>query len=520
MVRGGAVTTEPCILTLGKEFRDGLRGLVNSIEPVDDPARLCLELELAFSYDEFDALPMGPMLTDLLSAGVFRGTASSGARAYWRERLGFTIHRWNLVEDHRAGREPAVFWGGGRILVGLISRRSYHSRWVPWLVQNLGVDRTWVVSDDGGLRRALPPETLISRWSEVPPLEMDRWRAKYGGVAPCWWAKIRRLRERYGLSRTLEIRFRHALLVASQRVLRFGALLDRARPTAVLVEYDRNTRGAALVLAARRRGIPTFTLLHGVINGPFGYTPIVADTVFCWGTIQRSQLIKLGTPEERIRIVGFERLEEDPEGEGTGVRKRLGIPDGAVVVVLATNPIEELDRQKLTRIFCESVSRAAGIDGIVRLHPSETIDDYRKVANSFPGVRFTNNGDLSVEEVFELSDVIMVHSSGFGAEGMVKGIPCAVLDVLGSPLGHGLDLVRHADAPRLGGVSEIILFLMRFRDNEDYRKEMTRGAARFAAEMFAARGESACRNIAEAVLQGMRDQETDCGSPTKGEIEA
>jgi len=506
--------------TLGEDMRHALCTLACSIEPPDNPARYCLEIELALSKYEFDGLPLGSALTDLLGSAILRKTVSSSMKAYGKELLGYAVHHLKVVEQHGSGNQAIPATGGGRILVGLISHRTYHRTWVPRFVQYLGADRVWVFSNDEVLRSGLPTGALASKWCELPPLEMKLWRAEYARVSSSWRSELRRLRHRCGISRTTEIGLMHGLLVASQRVLRFGRLLDTARPGAVLVEYDRNVRGACLVLAARRRGIPTFTLLHGVINGPFGYTPVVADTVLCWGDFQRTQLIELGTPAERIHVVGFERLEDGLVVDGAAVRKRLGIPGDVLVVVLATNPIGERGRQKLVRFFCEAVSRAPGVVGMVRLHPSEELEDYREVADAFPGIRFTANSDLPAEAVFALSDVIVVHSSGFGAEGLVRGKPCAVLDVLDSPLGHGMDLVRHAGAPRLGGVSELVSFLARYREDEGFRRELKEDALKFAGEMFAARGEAACRNIAKAVLEGANPWEGECGIPRNGEAEA
>ena len=52
-------------------------------------------------------------------------------------------------------------------------------------------------------------------------------------------------------------------------------------------------------------GIPTYTLVHGTL-GPrcIGFYPLLADTVFCWGKIDREKFLAAGVAPERAVIAG------------------------------------------------------------------------------------------------------------------------------------------------------------------------------------------------------------------------
>ena len=487
-------------MSLGEELRAGLEYLLDRVSIEDQKAMRCLEIELALSRDEFEGIPLGPALTDRLSSSILRSSVDTSIQGRIREWVALAVHSFLPVGASHGGRGDGPGLEKGGILVALISNRGYHRRWVPKVVTCLRPETCRVLTDDERLRELLPQETWASKWSHMPPVDMKRWRGMFRKVSARWDAVIRDLRD---IPRPVGTALKHALLAASQRVVQYRAFLERMGPEAILVEYDRNTRGAALVLAARGMGIPTYTMIHGVINGPFGYTPIVADFVLCWGEIQRRQLIEFGTAEHRVRVVGFERIEETPGVEGIVVRRKLGIPRDSTVVVLATNPIDETNARRLVEIFCKGVSRLEGVEGMVRLHPSETLGDYRWAMESWPHVRFTFNDLLSPEEMFASVDLVVVHSSGFGVEALAHGVPCVILDVLSSPLGFGRVLLESARIPGFRDSGSFRSFLVAFRNRGELRRELQENAVRFSGDMFAARGERACRNIGAAVLEGV-----------------
>ena len=457
-----------------------------------------LEVELA--EPAFRDVELGSTLQDLLSSVFIRSTASLDWAARRRVILQGLVHRIVGAEargatDRLSGLEPH------RILVVTISTRAYHRRTVPRIVAHLGPEVCHVLTDDPGLRRALPDGSGAFGWRDLPALHLREWRREYRCCRREWARRLGEIRFRHGLHPAAVALIRHALLVSSQRVMRSEALVKRLQPTAVLVEYDRNARGAPLVLVAKRLGVPTLTLVHGVINGPLGYTPILADRVLCWGEHQRDQLIAMGTDPNRVEPVGFDRLEPGAAAGGEAVRARLGLDEEGLIVMLATNPIDHTSRHRLVYTFCEAVIAAPRCRGVVRLHPSESLTSYDGVRREFPGVRFTANEELSPEEAFAVADVVVAHSSGFAGEALVRGCLAVVLDVIDHPLGHGADLIRLAGAPRARDVNELRDVLDRVSESSELRAELKRGAARYIRNFYTALGDEACRNIAQVVIR-------------------
>ena len=238
-------------------------------------------------------------------------------------------------------------------------------------------------------------------------------------------------------------------MLSSQCVAGFLELFKAIRPAAVLTEYDRNSRWSTMVLAARSLGIPTLTLVHGVLNErAVGYTPVLADRVLCWGDLQREQFIEAGERPEQVEVVGCPRLTRELDVTAAQARQRLGLRGDNRVVMLATNPCSQRACLDMTELFCTAMAGLTGASGLVRLHPSERLKDYEPVARRYPAVRFLDNRAATLDEALAAADLVAVPNSGFGSDALVKRRPVVVIDLPIMPLGHGADLIGRAGCPR------------------------------------------------------------------------
>ena len=220
------------------------------------------------------------------------------------------------------------------------------------------------------------------------------------------------------------------LLITSQFFIGCRKLLQLLRPAAVLTEYDRNVRWSCLVLAARTLAIPTFSLQHGVLGDrAFGYVPLLADKIFCWGDTSREIVERAGVPPEQILIGGCPRLDRRLSASADQGRAKLGLDPDKPVVMLATAPYLMSDRVKLVEMFAACMERLSIASGIVRLHPSEKLEDYRDLAAGHGGIRFFDNCAATLDESLAAADLVVIHSSGFGSDALVKRRLAVVADL-------------------------------------------------------------------------------------------
>jgi glycosyltransferase involved in cell wall biosynthesis len=285
--------------------------------------------------------------------------------------------------------------------------------------------------------------------------------------------------------------------------------LRAIRPAVVVTDYDRNDRWSRLVLCARQLGIPTLSLVHGVINDQaVTFVPVLADKIFCWGESQRRQLIAAGEKRAEILIGGCPRLTRDLSMTPAEARTRLGLPVEKPVIMLGTTPVHERDRREMAELFCVAAGAVQGVSAVVRLHPSEQLDTYAPVAKRHPNVRFLRNRDATLDEALAAADIVVVPNSGFGSDALVRRRFVIVLDLPTMRLGHGRELIEQAGCPRATNAEELASAVQDLLTNEPERQRHFAAAERYVTDFCAFFGSDSARRIAAAVRQDL-----DSGSP-------
>ncbi len=226
---------------------------------------------------------------------------------------------------------------------------------------------------------------------------------------------------------------------------RLPGILRGARPVAVLTEFDRDDAWASLVLSARQLGIPTYTLTHGAMGeGCVGFYPVLADKIFCWGEIGAAALAAAGLERDRILIGGCPRLTRDLSLSPAEARAKMGLDPQKPLVMLATQNFSWEGRLQQAEVFCRAVHGNHSLSGVVRLHPSDELQGYGDQIARYPFVCFRRNDEDSADESLAAADVVVVHSSGFGGDALVKRRLTVVLDGCNVPLNYGRELVELA----------------------------------------------------------------------------
>ena len=202
------------------------------------------------------------------------------------------------------------------------------------------------------------------------------------------------------LEHRLDYLFRDYARTAFMHIEAVDRVLSCERPDAVLIEYEEGSYGRAAVVAARRRGVPTVGLQHGLHGGahiPSYYFRKTAwetggDVTACpiptktavFGDVTYEYLTRVSAyPAESVAVTGT-TIYDDALVFGTGadpveMRRALGCAEGSTVTVLSSIFTEAQDRVT----FIETALGAIGDCGmqcIVKLHPRETETDWEATA--------------------------------------------------------------------------------------------------------------------------------------------
>lgn len=469
-------------------------------------------LEASISCSPLGGAPMGPTLNDLFFIELLNGGGRWDARSVLRDvtRFGYWAAAATLSRSRRLDR-LFVEEHRGKVVCTSIGEQSRFANLIGPVIRQLGAADVLVVSPS----REVPPSFpggvgfLSSRVLSYPPARA--WWPSYLSAARRWSRELRACRRLRGVSWRLGPRFHSVLLLAARRLVGFELLLRELRPSAVVTEYDRNAFSAPLILAARALGIPTFTLLHGLISLPYGYTPLAAETVFVWGRHGKRTLTELGVAPRRIVVGGCPLPRESGPANRETTREAAGLPPARAVVLLATNPVRSRSRRRFVEAFCAAFAGDEQVSAVVRLHPSESLSFYSRERERFPGITFLENRRWSLAESLEAADVVVCHNSGYGLDAMARGRPVVVLGATSEPLGGARAFVEEAGCPLVETGSELAAVVGRILGERGFRDGLLGKMAEFVGEMYESFGDDAAARIAADIRS--RAEEACSASP-------
>ena len=415
-------------------------------------AEVLHDIEIGLSEPLFLGIPLGATLNDVVIITLINGDASWSLKDRWLDRARWIRYR---VKPYRSHRElPQV--PEGRILVTWTQSLSRFNDLLLPLVMHFGPQRCVVLHAKENVRSVLPVEVSSVSWADAMHYDRWAWESEFRRCWRQWKPRLRDICRADRLPRGAYQQLALHLMLSSQGIIGSLDFLRRIKPTAILTEYDRNSHWSCLILAAHALQIPTFTLMHGVTNaGALGFVPVLADRVFCWGDLDRQNLLAAGEDPAKLLIGGCPRLTRDLTVTPSQGRARVGLDDEKPVVMLGTSPIIPRDRLRLAEIFCEAASQLDDVSAAVRLHPSELLDFYADLMRRHPSVRFVTNAAATLDESLAAADLVVVHNSGLGSDALVKRRLVIVVDLPGAQLEHGKDLVEHAGCPLASDASAL-----------------------------------------------------------------
>lgn len=464
-------------------------------------AEALFEIELALAEPKFQGVPLGSTLGDVLLCDLFQGHGSWTIYSVLKSFLLGWYHQYFQKSVETNVQEGS---DGRYLLTWLANMPKLRDLVIP-VIEHLGGENCFVVGTDPNMAQQLPCKTKFICFSEIPRAPLKEWRREYDTCARTLKNHLVNVLKKHEVPGFVIPRLLDSLIVQSQLVMACGRFLGSLQPRAIISEYDRNIYASCLVLAAKSRGIPTMTMLHGVINPPYGYTPLLADKIFCWGEQQQELLVSMGVEPARAVITGCQRAHRFIEANQQAVREKVGFPIEKPLILLVTNPCNPLQRHRLAQAFCEANLTQKGYTAAVRLHPAEEVSFYQEYDRQYPDVTFMANSVWSVDEAMAAADVIVCHDSGFGSDALIKGKPVIVFDVLDSPLSSSKELVEKAGCPKVRSASDLTTTIERILSDDMFRAELKKSTEVFVSYFCAAFGDEAARNTAHQIEYHAKD---------------
>lgn len=472
-------------------------------------AATLLAIETAVNRYPLCGIEMGSTLNDLLLID-FRTKASGWTYRDQARSVGGFIYRnakHALIEGFadRVSANKTVFpqeeaCFHKKILCTSLVKNQRCTRLIAPVVDALGPDYSAVLVSFGHQMKAFPENTAfinINDWSAVPAQRWNRWQRSYWQLIPRWIAALSRTSIAHSLPLPMVGRLLELLSIQSRRTFAAIGLLQRIQPAAIVCEYDRNASTAPLILAAKHLGILTFTLQHGLINIPYGYTPLIADSILVWGQQSLDALMRFGLDPSRIHIVGHPGIQIHPlpnASASSRTKAQLGLDPEKPTILLATNPASDQNRQRFVNAFCSAWQHKNTYNLVVRLHPSELLSSYQRSIDQYGNVIFIENDKISNLDALAMTDVVVCHNTGFALEALMYRKPVVIFDVTSEPLLGAKPLVDHGGCPLVSSPSSLHRTVTKLLSDENAYDEQLSQASDYIPRVYAAyHGDAAMR---------------------------
>ena len=474
-----------------------------------------IELEKNLNKVAFDEIPLGGTIVNSLIIQLQNGNGNWSMKDRIRDfiTLFYLIYRGvsNLRKRNTRYTEFPNQYKNKGLLTFVSSKHSvFKMNYVIW--KNYRKNELLCFLDNDNLLTCFyqGEQPLYITKNDLPSIDLKAWRQSFRKIRQPACKIIKTFLRNNDLPAYVGRRIMNILMVQTQYLEAFEQLLKTLQPKFILVEYDRHSWSSCLILAAKKLSIPTFTMMHGVVNNQSGYMPMLADYLFCWGEHQKRLLEEYGGNPERLIVTGATQLDTLIKISKQTVRKRLGITDNKKVVLLATNPVSPVHRHGMVQMFCQAIQEFEDIVGIVRLHPSEEIDFYAEYVKKYPKILFDKNDLISYEESFALADIVCIYNSAYGLDAALKGLPVMIINVADEYLGQAKDFIKHGDFPVANSTAELTEQLNSYLNNQDYRRRVNENIKIYARRYCKTFENKAAHNMICFINSKVEASNTNC----------
>lgn len=232
------------------------------------------------------------------------------------------------------------------------------------------------------------------------------------------------------VGRPLEGEFSDLFLRIYPRIARHvetvGNLKRVLDPACLVLTGERHTFGRTVAAAARVFGMKSLCVQHGAIFPNRVWEPrIFTDRMAVYGEAVREVLLRYGNRAGDIVVTGEPRFDRVSSRKGmlesSKVRDRFGIPQGASLVVLATQPPGFETSQDENLRFCrgviEAIRRLESVFLLIKLHPLEEGSLQRSLLREGEN-RIRMVRDFDLYSIINACDVFVTAFSTTGMEAL------------------------------------------------------------------------------------------------------
>jgi len=199
--------------------------------------------------------------------------------------------------------------------------------------------------------------------------------------------------------------------------------LRKLKPDAILVPSDNHSPFIEAVLVARREGIPSIMLQHGLDCERFYLDQAYASHIAVWGKDREDRYRRDSTYQpEQIGVVG------NPAYDGIDVPAEIA--PGATSWLWLTRPHrsekcyapsrESSEGLQIFEAILEALTQAAGAQLMIETHTFDDPDLYRARLDTYPDPKRVTFPETGLFDLIDGADLVIAEDSTAGMDAMIR----------------------------------------------------------------------------------------------------
>jgi len=225
--------------------------------------------------------------------------------------------------------------------------------------------------------------------------------------------------------------------------------LKKIKPKSIIQVYETGTYAKAFEVAAKKLGIKTLAIQHGLIptdfpeyickeirSDAFPLGNFIPDKTLVYGEYYKKILTDIGTyPKEKVQVVGnptyfdFEKIKNS--FNKNEIRKKNGLKDEKIILVPLSMRFfyveNSPDRILLNTLF-DGFKDRDDVKILVRPHPGDKLDQ-EILRNIFPGNNFKISKNTLFDDIFMCDIVVVLPLSSVSTEVPIFEKPLLLVNI-------------------------------------------------------------------------------------------
>lgn len=304
-------------------------------------------------------------------------------------------------------------------------------------------------------------------------------------------------------------------------------IVEEERPSIVLMHDEYGALQLSFIHAARKKGIPTVSLQHGLVSEEqisYVHEPEhisgeqrdllfpIPDKICAWSEVARQNFIEIAKFPQSVPVVtGDPKIDFLPSAiklfNHEKIIGKLGIPKGKRIIMFATENLpSEQEKSLIAKTIFKAVKTLSECYLLIKMHPNEADTLYYERAAKEAGLQnYSITRDVNLYELLHISNIVILSYSTVAVEAMRMGKPVISLNLSG--LHDNVSFIKNRKAIVIRNPDELPSAIRKCCDNTDEIQEIIEKGKVFAEQELGVLDGKSSERIVELILQLDQDYE-------------